>query len=52
MTTQTVFPKQNIPDSQKTKEWCKQNILAMLAYQSYTNKFNRERKKDYENYML
>lgn len=52
MTTQTVFPKQNIPDSQKTKEWCKQNILAMLAYQSYTTKFNRERKKDYENYML
>jgi hypothetical protein len=47
-----IFPKQNIPDSLKTKEWCKDNILAMLAYQNYTTKFNRERKKDYENYLL
>ena len=44
-----IFPKQNIPDSMKTKEWCKDNILAMLAYQNYTTKFTRERKKDYEN---
>ena len=47
-----IFPKQNIPDSQKTPQWCKDNILAMLAYQNYTTKFNRERKKDYENYLL
>ena len=47
-----LFPKQNIPDSKKNKEWCKDNILAMLAYQNYTTKFNRERKKDYENYLL
>jgi hypothetical protein len=47
-----IFPKQNIPDSQKNLGWCKDNILAMLAYQNYTTKFNRERKKDYENYLL
>ena len=52
MATEGIFPKQNIPESQKTPEWCKQNILAMLAYQNYTTKFNRERKKDYENYLL
>jgi hypothetical protein len=51
-TSDGIFPKQNIPDSQKTKEWCKMNIRAMLAYQDYTTKFNRERKKDYENYLL
>ena len=51
-TSQGLFPKQNIPDSKKDKEWCKSNILAMLAYQNYTTKFNRERKKDYENYLL
>ncbi len=49
---QGIFPKQNIPESQKTKEWCKENVLAILAYQNYTTKFNRERKKDYENYLL
>jgi len=48
----TVFPKQNIPDSEKTKKWCEDNIRAMLGYQTYTNKYNRERKKDYENYLL
>lgn len=48
----TVFPKQNIPDVQKTPEWCKDNIRAMLGYQTYTSKYNRERKKDYENYLL
>lgn len=48
----SVFPKQNIPDSQKTKEWCKENIQAMLGYQTFTSKYNRERKKDYENYLL
>jgi hypothetical protein len=47
-----IFPKQNIPDSQKNEQWCKDNVLAMLAYQNYTTKFNRERKKDYENYLL
>jgi hypothetical protein len=52
MATEGIFPKQNIPESQKTIEWCKKNILAMLAYQNYTTKFNRERKKDYENYLL
>jgi hypothetical protein len=52
MATEGIFPKQNIPESQKTVEWCKKNILAMLAYQNYTTKFNRERKKDYENYLL
>lgn len=46
------FPKQNIPDNLKTSDWCKQNILAILSYQNYTTKFNRERKKDYENYLL
>ena len=51
-TTQGIFPKQNIPDSQKTRAWCKDNIQAMLSYQNYTTKFNRERRKDYENYML
>jgi hypothetical protein len=51
-TSDGIFPKQNIPDSQKTKEWCKENIRAMLGYQNYTTKFNRERKKDYENYLL
>ncbi len=47
-----LFPKQNIPDNLKNKEWCKQNVLAILSYQNYTTKFNRERKKDYENYLL
>lgn len=51
-TQEGLFPKQNIAESQKTPEWCKKNILAMMAYQNYTTKFNRERKKDYENYML
>jgi hypothetical protein len=50
--TEGHFPKQNIPDSKKTPQWCKENILAMLAYQNYTTKFNRERKKDYENYLI
>jgi hypothetical protein len=51
-TSEGIFPKQNIPESQKTKEWCKDNIRAMLSYQNYTTKLSRERKKDYENYLL
>lgn len=52
MASEGLFPRQNIPESKKTKAWHKENILAMLAYQNYTTKFNRERKKDYENYLL
>lgn len=48
----TIFPKQNIPDSQKNKKWVKDNINAMMSYQDYTLKYNRERKKDYENYQM
>jgi len=51
-TAQGVFPRQNIPESEKNEKWCKENVLSILAYQSYTTKFNRERKKDYENYLI
>lgn len=51
-TSEGIFPKQNIIRAQKNKTWCKENIMAMLSYQTYTTKFNRERKKDYENYLL
>lgn len=52
MASEGLFPRQNVPTAKKTKAWHKENILAMLAYQNYTTKFNRERKKDYENYLL
>lgn len=52
MASEGLFPRQNISTAKKTKEWHKENVLAMLAYQNYTTKFNRERKKDYENYLL
>ena len=47
-----IFPRQNIKESKKSKQWHKDNVLAMLSYQNYTTKLNRERKKDYENYLL
>ena len=48
----TVFPIQNLPESRKNLEWVKNNIEAMMSYQGYTTKYNRERKKDYENYLM
>ena len=46
------FPKQNIPDSKKNKKWCKDVIDAILSYDSTTSRYNREKKKDYDNYLF
>ena len=47
-----IFPKQNIPDGQKTKQWCNEMIDAILKYDGISNRRAREKKKDYDNYML
>ena len=46
------FPKQNIPDSQKNKKWCREMIEAIASYHGNSVRHSRERRKDYDNYML
>jgi hypothetical protein len=46
------FPKQNIPEEKKTKEWHKDCLDAVLQNHKGSNKFTQERIKDYENYLL
>lgn len=45
------FPKQNIPKAQKTEEWHKENIKAILKKAKSTTSVT-ERSKDFENYLL
>ena len=46
------FPKQNIPDEQKDKKWCSEMIDAVIRYHGNSVRTSRERRKDYDNYML
>lgn len=44
------FPKQNIPESQKDKEWYKKCLLALYTGARDNERFRNERVKDYENF--
>jgi hypothetical protein len=46
------FPKQNIPDKQKTKEWHLDCINAIIKYTRGGSRFTSETQKDHENYLL
>jgi hypothetical protein len=48
------FPKQYIPENEKTEEWHKQCLEAILnsARATSNSMFATERKKDYENYQI
>lgn len=46
------FPKQNIPEKQKTKEWHKKCVDAIMSFAKDHTKFTDERKKDHDNYLL
>lgn len=46
------LPKQLIPDSQKTPEWGKKTIKAILGHHSSNDSYASIRKKDYDNYLL
>ena len=52
MAYNSTFPKQNIPDSEKTKDWCKNMVDAVTRYHGNSVRATRERRKDYDNYML
>ena len=45
------FSKQNIPESQKTKEWHK-DFDDILKYNKSSSSYAAEKTKDYENYLL
>jgi len=44
------FPQQNIPESEKNKEWYKKCLLALYRGTRDNERFNNERLKAYENY--
>ena len=44
------FPKQNIPESKKNKEWYKNCILSLSRSSRNNDRFKTEKIKDYENY--
>lgn len=46
------FPRQNIPEKDKNKDWCKSVIESILRYYRYNTRFTYERKKEYENYLI
>ena len=46
------FPQQNIPDKDKTEEWHRDNILAIMSYHRDYRTFIDSRKKDHENYLI
>ena len=46
------FPKQNIPEEQKTEEWHKDCLQSVLRHHKGSNAFVDERVKDHENYLL
>lgn len=46
------FPKQNIPETEKTKEWHMKTINAVLSHHKDYTPFIDSRKKDHENYLL
>lgn len=46
------FPKQNIPDKQKTKEWHLDCVNAIIKYTRGGSRFTSETQKDHENYLL
>ena len=46
------FPKQNIPEDQKTEEWHNDCLDSILRYNKTSNSFMDERVKDHENYLL
>ena len=46
------FPKQNIPDNKKNKEWHLDCINAVQRYHKSWNTFVDSRKKDHENYLI
>jgi hypothetical protein len=46
------FPKQNIPEGEKTKQWHLDCVNAILKYRSNHISFTKEKQKDHENYLL
>jgi len=46
------FSKQNIPESQKTKEWHNGCLDDILKYNKSSSSYAAEKTKDYENYLL
>jgi len=46
------FPKQNIPEGDKTKQWHLDCVNAILKYRSNHISFTKEKQKDHENYLL
>ena len=46
------FPQQNIPDKDKTEDWHRDNILAIMSYHKGYQSFIDSRKKDHENYLI
>ncbi|MHA1690187.1 MAG: hypothetical protein ACTSU7_00990 [Candidatus Heimdallarchaeaceae archaeon] len=44
------FPKQNIPESEKTKDWYEKCVLALYRGSKDNERFRSERIKEYENY--
>lgn len=46
------FPKQNIEEHKKNREWCLEMVNAIVKSSANSNRNSRERRKDYDNYML
>jgi len=46
------LPKQLIPDSEKTEEWGKKTIKAIISHYHNYQRYTTTRKKDYDNYQL
>ena len=46
------FPRQNIPAVEKTEEWHKKNVDAVLSYHKDYTAFVDSKKKDHENYLI
>ena len=46
------FPKQNISEAEKTKEWHMKNVNSVLSHHKDYTPFIDSRKKDHENYLL
>jgi hypothetical protein len=46
------FPKQNIPEREKNKEWHLKCVNAIVSYNKDHRKYTDEKKKDHDNYLL
>lgn len=46
------FPKQNIPEKEKTKEWHLKCVDAIVSFTRDHTKFTNDRKKEHDNYLL